>query len=157
MTNAETAKKWICENLGEAAIEKHFCAVSSNTKLAISFGIAKENIFDFGDYVGGRYSMWGPIGLPILIAIGEEKFKEFLNGAKNADNHFLNTSFEKNIPILMALISIWNINFLGYSSNAILPYDNYLKYGLMAMINEGIDIENEQKGTNACRIAVLIY
>lgn len=128
MTNAETAKKWICDNLGNSSIEKHFCAVSSNTELCIKFGIKKENIFGFGDYVGGRYSMWGPIGLPLLIAIGEERFKEFLTGARKADEHFRTAPFSKNIPVLMALISIWNVNFLGTTASAILPYDNYLKY-----------------------------
>lgn len=128
MTNAETAKKWIVEKLGERAIGNHFCAVSSNVELANKFGIKKENIFGFGDYVGGRYSMWGPIGLPLLISIGTERFKEFLDGARKADEHFKNTPFENNIPVLMALISIWNVNFLNTTSSAILPYDNYLRY-----------------------------
>lgn len=128
MTNAQTAKDWIVKTLGEKAIAYHFCAVSSNVELAVKFGIQKENIFGFGDYVGGRYSMWGPIGLPLLISIGTERFTEFLDGARKADEHFLSTPFEKNIPVIMALINIWNINFLGASASAILPYDNYLKY-----------------------------
>ena len=128
MTNAETAKKWICDKLGSYAVESHFCAVSSNIDLCTKFGIKKENIFGFGDYVGGRYSMWGPIGLPLLIAIGEENFKRFLTGARKADEHFRTAPFAKNIPVLMALISIWNVNFLGTTASAILPYDNYLKY-----------------------------
>ena len=128
MTNAETAKNWITNKLGDSAIGNHFCAVSSNVDLAVKFGIKKENIFGFGDYIGGRYSMWGPIGLPLLISIGPNRFSEFLLGARKADIHFKTTPFEKNIPILMALISIWNINFLGTTSTAILPYDNYLKY-----------------------------
>ncbi len=128
MTNAQTAKDWIVKTLGEKAIGYHFCAVSSNVDLAVKFGIEKENIFGFGDYVGGRYSMWGPIGLPLLIAIGREKFIEFLDGARKADEHFLTTPFEKNIPVIMALVSIWNVNFLNTTAQAILPYDNYLKY-----------------------------
>ena len=128
MTNAQTAKDWLVKTLGEKAIAYHFCAVSSNVDLAVKFGIQKENVFGFGDYVGGRYSMWGPIGLPLLISIGTERFNEFLDGARKADEHFLNTPFEKNIPVIMALISIWNINFLGTTASAILPYDNYLKY-----------------------------
>ncbi len=128
MTNAKTAKEWLVKTLGEKAIGYHFCAVSSNIDLAIKFGIQKENIFGFGDYVGGRYSMWGPIGLPLLIAIGQEKFNEFLNGARKADEHFSTTPFEKNIPVIMALLSIWNINFFGITASAVLPYDNYLKY-----------------------------
>ncbi len=128
MTNAQTAKQWIVKTLGEKSIGYHFCAVSSNIDLAVKFGIQRENIFGFGDYVGGRYSMWGPIGLPLLIAIGSEKFNEFLNGARLADEHFLNTPFENNIPVIMALLSVWNVNFLNYTASAILPYDNYLKY-----------------------------
>lgn len=128
MTNAETAKEWIVKTLGQNAIGYHFCAVSSNVDLAVKFGIKKENIFGFGNYVGGRYSMWGPIGLPLLIAIGSEKFNEFLDGARKADEHFLNTPFEKNIPVIMALLSIWNVNFLGITAEAVLPYDNYLRY-----------------------------
>ena len=128
MTNAETARNWIVENLGDNAIAHHFCAVSSNVDLAVKFGISPENIFGFGNYVGGRYSMWGPIGLPLLISIGTENFKSFLAGAKSVDDHFRSAPFLDNIPVLMAFISIWNINFLGVTAETILPYDNYLKY-----------------------------
>ena len=146
MTNAKTAKEWIVKTLGEKAIGYHFCAVSSNVDLAVKFGIQKENIFGFGDYVGGRYSMWGPIGLPLLIAIGKEKFNEFLNGARLADNHFLTTPFEKNIPVIMALLSIWNINFLGTTALAVLPYDNYLKY--LPLYLQQLIMESNGKSTN---------
>lgn len=146
MTNAETAKKWITDSLGEKAIGNHFCAVSSNTELATKFGIKKENIFGFGNYVGGRYSMWGPIGLPLLISIGIENFKDFLSGARKADEHFLNTPFEKNIPVVMALLSIWNVNFLNTTAQAILPYDNYLKY--VPLYLQQLVMESNGKSTN---------
>lgn len=128
MTNANTAKKWLVEKLGEKAVKNHFCALSTNVKLAGEFGIPESQVFPFGDYIGGRYSMWGTIGLPICMAIGVDNFKKFLNGANLADEHFKNTDFSKNIPVLMALISIWNINFLGTVAEAVLPYDNYLKF-----------------------------
>ena len=159
MLNATTAKDWICEKLGTEAIANHFCAVSSNVALATEFGIKKENIFGFGDYIGGRYSMWGPIGLSTIIAIGKERFLEFLEGARLADLHFKNTSFDKNIPVLMALISIWNINFLGVSSSAILPYDNYLKYLplylqqlIMESNGKSIDRQGNPVNYNTCPI-----
>ncbi|MGN0929662.1 MAG: glucose-6-phosphate isomerase [Alphaproteobacteria bacterium] len=128
MTNANSAKKWLVEKLGEKAVKNHFCALSTNKKLAGEFGIPEIQVFPFGDYVGGRYSMWGTIGLPICMAIGVDNFKKFLGGANLADEHFRNTDFDKNIPVLMALVSIWNINFMGAVAEAVLPYDNYLKY-----------------------------
>lgn len=128
MTNANSAKKWLVEKLGEKAVKNHFCALSTNKKLAGEFGIPEIQVFPFGDYVGGRYSMWGTIGLPICMAIGVDNFKKFLGGANLADEHFKNTDFDKNIPVLMALVSIWNVNFMGAVAEAVLPYDNYLKY-----------------------------
>ena len=128
MTNAETAKNWIINKLDSSAIGNHFAAVSSAPSLCMKFGIKRENIFGFGDFIGGRYSMWGPIGLPIAISIGKDLFNEFLNGAASADNHFKTTPLNDNIPVLMAIISIWNNNFMGIKTHAILPYDNYLKY-----------------------------
>lgn len=128
MTNANSAKKWLVEKLGEKAVKNHFCALSTNKKLAGEFGIPEIQVFPFGDYVGGRYSMWGTIGLPICMAIGVDNFKKFLGGANLADEHFKNTDFDKNIPVLMALVSIWNINFLEACAEAVLPYDNYLKF-----------------------------
>ncbi len=146
MTNAKTAKEWVTKTLGEKAIGYHFCAVSSNVDLAVKFGIQRENIFGFGDYVGGRYSMWGPIGLPLLISIGSEKFNEFLDGARKADEHFLKTPFEKNIPVIMALLSVWNVNFLGTTASAILPYDNYLKY--LPLYLQQLVMESNGKSTD---------
>lgn len=147
LTNAETAKTWLVNSLGEKAVSNHFCAISSAPALCVKFGIKRENIFGFGDYVGGRYSMWGPIGLPIVISIGEKRFKEFLNGAESADTHFTSEPFENNIPVLMGLISIWNINFLGTTSTAILPYDNYLKH--VPLYLQQLIMESNGKATDS--------
>ncbi|MBN8651782.1 MAG: glucose-6-phosphate isomerase [Cytophagales bacterium] len=127
MTNAESARKWFLEqtnNKGDVA--KHFVAVSTNTKAVTAFGIAPENMFVFWDWVGGRYSLWSSIGLSISATIGYDNFIQLLEGAHAADNHFKNESFEKNIPVLMALLGVWYGNFFEAHSEAILPYDQYL-------------------------------
>ncbi|MBD0331760.1 MAG: glucose-6-phosphate isomerase, partial [Chitinophagaceae bacterium] len=127
MTNAQTARKWFLQSAKkEAHIAKHFVALSTNEKEVIKFGIDKHNMFEFWDWVGGRYSLWSAIGLSIALAIGYEHFEELLKGAHAVDEHFYNTPFEKNIPVLLALISLWYINFFGAQSEAILPYDQYL-------------------------------
>ncbi len=127
MTNAHTARSWFLEQAKEEAhIAKHFVALSTNEKEVVKFGIDKANMFEFWDWVGGRYSLWSAIGLSIALTIGYENFEQLLKGAGDTDVHFKETSFEKNIPVLMALISIWYINFFGAQSEAILPYDQYL-------------------------------
>ncbi|NLM16828.1 MAG: glucose-6-phosphate isomerase [Candidatus Riflebacteria bacterium] len=128
MTNAETAKNWLLKALGdEKAVAKHFVAVSTNTEKVAAFGIDTANMFEFWDWVGGRYSVWSAIGLPVMLSIGSERFDEFLSGAHEMDKHFRNTPFEKNAPVIMALLGIWYNNFFGADSLAILPYDQYLK------------------------------
>jgi glucose-6-phosphate isomerase len=127
MTNAETARSWFLEktdNKGDVA--KHFVAVSTNQKEVQEFGIAPENMFVFWDWVGGRYSLWSSIGLSIACTIGFDNFEKLLDGAHAMDNHFKNESFEKNTPVLLALIGIWYVNFFECGSEAILPYDQYL-------------------------------
>lgn len=127
MTNAESARKWFLDtthNKGDVA--KHFVAVSTNTKAVTAFGIAPENMFVFWDWVGGRYSLWSSIGLSISATIGYDNFVNLLEGAHAADNHFKSEPFEKNIPVLMALLGIWYGNFFEAHSEAILPYDQYL-------------------------------
>ena len=127
MTNAESAKKWFLENTGgKGDVAKHFVAVSTNTNAVTAFGIAPENMFVFWDWVGGRYSLWSSIGLSIACTIGFENFEQLLEGAHEVDNHFKNEPFDKNIPVLLALIGIWYVNFFDTSSEAILPYDQYL-------------------------------
>jgi glucose-6-phosphate isomerase len=127
MTNAESAKKWFLEKTeGKGDVAKHFVAVSTNTKSVTEFGIKAENMFVFWDWVGGRYSLWSSIGLSIACTIGYDNFIQMLEGAHAMDNHFKNEPFEKNIPVLLALIGIWYGNFFDASSEAILPYDQYL-------------------------------
>lgn len=127
MTNAQSAKDWFLEKSGNKGdVSKHFVAVSTNTKSVTEFGIDANNMFVFWDWVGGRYSLWSSIGLSIICTIGYDHFVELLEGAHAMDNHFKNTPFDKNIPVLLALIGIWYGNFFDGASEAILPYDQYL-------------------------------
>ncbi len=127
MTNAHTARKWFLETAkDEKHIAKHFVALSTNEKEVTAFGIDKHNMFEFWDWVGGRYSLWSAIGLSIALTIGYDHFEQLLKGAAAADEHFRKEKFEKNIPVLMALLGIWYTNFFGAQSEAILPYDQYL-------------------------------
>jgi len=127
MTNANTARQWFLENTnGTGEVAKHFVAVSTNQKGVTDFGIASENMFVFWDWVGGRYSLWSSIGLSIACTLGYENYVKLLEGAHAMDQHFRNEPFEKNIPVLLALIGIWYNNFYGAASEAILPYDQYL-------------------------------
>jgi glucose-6-phosphate isomerase len=127
MTNAQTARAWFLSTAGdEVHIAKHFIALSTNEKDVVQFGIDKNNMFAFWDWVGGRYSLWSAIGLSIALTIGYDKFEELLHGAHTIDEHFSTASFDCNVPVLMALISLWYINFFNCQSEAILPYDQYL-------------------------------
>ena len=127
MTNANTARQWFIDKSGDpSAIAKHFVAVSTNQKAVAAFGIAPENMFVFWDWVGGRYSLWSSVGLSIACTIGFDNFVKLLEGAHAMDNHFRNEPFEKNAPVILALIGIWYNNFFGAASEAILPYDQYL-------------------------------
>jgi glucose-6-phosphate isomerase len=127
MTNAHTARNWFLEHAGDAKhIAKHFVALSTNEKEVTAFGIDKANMFEFWDWVGGRYSLWSAIGLSIALTIGYGNFEQLLKGAFAADEHFRKEKFEHNIPVLMALLGIWYTNFFGAQSEAILPYDQYL-------------------------------
>ncbi len=127
MTNAHTARNWFIQQSGDAAhVAKHFVALSTNEKAVVEFGIAQENMFEFWDWVGGRYSLWSAIGLSIALTIGYENFESLLRGAHAMDKHFKNNPFEENIPVKMALIGLWYVNFFGVQSEAILPYDQYL-------------------------------
>jgi glucose-6-phosphate isomerase len=127
MTNALTARRWLIEALGdEAAVARHFVALSTNHEAVEAFGIDPDCIFEFWDWVGGRYSSWSAIGLTVALAIGFDNFEELLEGAHDVDRHFLETPFEQNIPVLMAMLSIWYRNFFNASTKAVLPYDQYL-------------------------------
>lgn len=127
MTNAETARTWFIEKTGNSqAVAKHFVAVSTNEAEVVKFGIDPANMFVFWDWVGGRYSLWSSIGLSIACTLGYDNFEKLLTGAQDMDEHFRTTSFEKNIPVILALLGIWYNNFFGASSEAILPYDQYM-------------------------------
>lgn len=127
MTNAHTAREWFLKKAkDEKHIAKHFVALSTNEKDVVKFGIDKKNMFEFWDWVGGRYSLWSAIGLSIALTIGYKNFEQLLKGAYYTDEHFRNTSFEHNIPVLMALTGLWYTNFFGSQTEAILPYDQYM-------------------------------
>jgi glucose-6-phosphate isomerase len=127
MTNAHTAREWFLKKAkNEKHIAKHFVALSTNEKDVVKFGIDKKNMFEFWDWVGGRYSLWSAIGLSIALTIGYKNFEQLLKGAHHTDNHFRNTPPEKNIPVLMALIGLWYTDFFGAQTEAILPYDQYM-------------------------------
>jgi glucose-6-phosphate isomerase len=127
MTNAHSARDWFLQTaIDEKNVAKHFVALSTNEKGVEEFGIDKQNMFVFWDWVGGRYSLWSSIGLSIALTIGYDNFEELLKGAYQTDKHFREKAFEKNIPVLMGLISLWYINFFGAQTEAILPYDQYM-------------------------------
>ena len=127
MLNANTARKWFLKSVDDvSAIDRHFVAVTANTRAAVEFGIAEENVFRMWDWVGGRYSLWSAIGLPIAISIGMDHFEAMLEGAHEMDRHFRDTPFEQNIPVVLALLGVWYNNFFGAQTQAILPYDQHL-------------------------------
>lgn len=127
MINAETARGWLIEQLGdERAVADHFVAVSTNRDAVRAFGIHEDNMFEFWDWVGGRFSMWSAIGLPAALYLGMEHFEDWLSGAHAADEHFRTSPLERNIPVIMALLGVWYINFWDADTHAILPYDDYL-------------------------------
>ena len=144
MTNAETAKAWFLKSLGDRAdVAKHFVALSTNRQKVEEFGIDPENMFEFWDWVGGRYSLWSAIGLSIVLAIGYDNFQELLTGAFEADEHFRTAPPEKNIPLLMGLLGVWYNNFWDADSYAILPYDQYM-HRFAAYLQQG-DMESNGK------------
>ena len=147
MTNAHSARNWFLEKAkDEKFIKRHFVAISTNQKAVEDFGIDSENMFVFWDWVGGRYSLWSAIGLSIACSIGFENFEKLLEGAYRMDLHFRNTSFEKNIPVILALLGIWYNNFFGAESHAILPYNQYL-HRFPAYFQQG-DMESNGKSVD---------
>ncbi|GFZ45715.1 Glucose-6-phosphate isomerase [Saitozyma sp. JCM 24511] len=128
ITNAESAKAWFLETAKDKAhVAKHFVALSTNTKGVTEFGISEANMFAFWDWVGGRYSLWSAIGLSICLSIGYENFQQLLDGAHEMDKHFVSTPLEKNLPVILALVGIWYNDFYGAQTQALLPYDQYMK------------------------------
>lgn len=126
LANAETAKKWLMSALGEAAVKDHFVALSTALDKVATFGIASENIFGFWDWVGGRYSVWSAIGLPVMLAVGPKIFEEFLRGAHEMDTHFRQAPLAENIPVLLGCLAVWYRNFFHLPCVAVLPYDQHL-------------------------------
>ena len=125
MTNARTAERWLRTSVGDA-FGGHFAALSSAEEKTAAFGIAPDRVFGFEDWVGGRYSLWGPIGLPIMLAVGPENFTAFLKGAEAMDAHFAEAPLADNMPVMLALVGIWHNNICGYETRAVLPYDQRL-------------------------------
>jgi glucose-6-phosphate isomerase len=146
MTNAKTARDWFLKSASEKDIAKHFVALSTNEKDVVDFGIARENMFEFWDWVGGRYSLWSAIGLSIALSIGYSNFEQLLRGAHETDVHFRNTEFNQNIPVLLALIGLWYTDFFGTQTEAILPYDQYM-HRFAAYFQQG-NMESNGKSTD---------
>ena len=137
LSNANSIREWFLSKLSEQAITKHFVAVSTNLEKTEAFGIDPDNIFPMNDWVGGRFSLWSTVGLSICLAVGPDHFKKLLHGAGKMDLHFEQTPFEKNIPVVLALLSIWYNNLYGAESEAIIPYTQYLR-SLPAYLQQGI-------------------
>ena len=147
MTNALTAREWFLQSaIDEAHVAKHFAALSTNEKEVVKFGIDKANMFEFWDWVGGRYSLWSAIGLSIALTIGYDHFEQLLRGAHATDLHFHNTPFDKNIPVILALIGLWYNDFFGTQTEAILPYDQYM-HRFAAYFQQG-NMESNGKSTD---------
>jgi glucose-6-phosphate isomerase len=146
MLNAKVAKEWFLKLAPEAAIAQHFVALSTNEADVVRFGIAKENMFPFREWVGGRYSVWSAIGLPVMLAVGPENFHAFLAGAYTMDQHFCSVPLENNIPVTMALLGIWYRNFFNYPSHLFLPYDDRL--ARLAKFIQQMDMESNGKSVD---------
>ncbi|WBX71120.1 glucose-6-phosphate isomerase [Tenacibaculum retecalamus] len=158
ITNANTIRNWFLKSAIVFDVAKHFVAVSSNIEEAINFGIDKKNIFPMWNWVGGRFSLWSAVGLSISLSIGYDNFKELLNGAEEVDEHFKTADFDKNIPVILGLLSVWTNNFFGCETEAILPYSSYLtkfpaylQQAIMESNGKGVDRNgkeiNYQTGT----------
>jgi len=151
LSNATTIKKWFLKNAAQEDVAKHFAAVSTNTKAISDFGIDSENVFPMWDWVGGRFSLWSAVGLSVALAVGFENFNALLSGANDMDEHFKNESFDKNIPVILALLSVWYNNFYGAETEAIIPYTQYLsrfsaylQQGIMESNGKSVDRNGER-------------
>mgnify|MGYP001558759878 CR=1 FL=1 len=147
LTNARSARTWLVNKLGdERAVAKHFVAVSTNLAETSKFGINPANVFEFWDWVGGRYSLWSAIGLPIALSVGMDRFEELLAGAHEMDQHFRTAPPDKNMPVLMAMLGIWYGNYFGVGANAVFPYSQYL-HRFPAYLQQ-LDMESNGKGVD---------
>ncbi len=153
LTNARSARQWLVDALGnEQAVAKHFVALSTNQEAVTQFGIEAENMFEFWDWVGGRYSLWSAIGLSIACVIGMDRFEELLEGADEVDEHFRTAPLRTNVPVLMALLGVWYHNFFGAVAHAVLPYDQYL-HRFAAYLQQA---DMESNGKRASRDGTLV-
>ncbi|MDO6515892.1 glucose-6-phosphate isomerase [Zobellia uliginosa] len=153
LSNATTIKKWFLKHGTQEDIAKHFAAVSTNTEAIAEFGIAADNVFPMWDWVGGRFSLWSAVGLSIALAVGFDHFDELLSGANEMDEHFKNTDFKDNIPVVLALLSVWYNNFYGAETEAIIPYAQYLsrfsaylQQGIMESNGKSVDRNGKRVG-----------
>jgi len=148
LTNAKSARAWLLEKLGagQDAVAKHFVALSTNAKEVAAFGIDTANMFEFWDWVGGRYSLWSAIGLPIACVIGMDNFEELLAGGHEMDEHFRSAPLEQNLPAILGMLGVWYNNFWGAETHAILPYDQYM-HRFPAYFQQG-DMESNGKGVD---------
>lgn len=144
MTNAAAVRDWLQGAVDAADLPRHLVALSSNVEKAGAFGVLPERVFGFEDWVGGRYSVWGPIGLSLMLAIGPDRFREFLSGAEAMDRHFQSAPLSENLPVILALIGIWHANICGHDTRAVLPYDQRLAR-LPAYLQQ-LDMESNGKG-----------
>jgi len=152
LQNAETARLWLVAALGEAAVAKHFVAVSADLERTRRFGILPENTFAFWDWVGGRFSVWSAVGLPLALAVGFDKFQEFLNGAESMDRHFFETPVEQNLPATLALIDLWNSSFLKSETRAVLPYSQSLS--LLPQYLQQLEMESNGKKVDSSGVRI---
>ena len=143
MQNAASARAWLTAALGEAAVARHFVAVSTNLSAVAAFGIDTDNAFEFWDWVGGRFSLWSAIGLPLALAVGMDNFRQLLAGGAAMDAHFFNTPLERNLPLTLALLELWNVNFLGAETRALLPYSQSL--ALLPRYLQQLEMESNGK------------
>ena len=157
ITNAKTARSWLLSKPGfeQSAVAKHFIALSTNEKEVSAFGIDTANMFGFWDWVGGRYSLWSAIGMPIACMIGMDNFEEILAGGHEMDNHFRTAPLEKNLPVILGMLGVWYANFHGAETHAILPYDQYLSR-FAAYFQQG-DMESNGKGVDRAARAIADY
>lgn len=146
MTNAQTARDWLVSEVGEENAGAHMAALSTAEDKTASFGVPAAHVFGFEDWVGGRYSMWGPIGLSLMLAIGPNDFRAFLQGAEDMDKHFKSAPLSENLPVLMALVGVWHSNICGYATRAVLPYEQRL-LRLPAYLQQ-LDMESNGKGVS---------
>jgi glucose-6-phosphate isomerase len=152
LTNARTIMNWLQQRLGKTDVSQHFIAITAAKQKALAFGIAEQHIFPLWDWVGGRYSIWSAIGLPLLLLIGQKQFSEFLSGAYAMDQHFQQAPFKENMPILMALLSIWYINFFAATAQVIAPYSYRLR-DLVPYLQQA-EMESNGKSTNLQHAAI---